>query len=109
VTGQGVCDTCKQEHTGLPLEQYEHVALIEVIKPVYTTDRRGIRRLESAETTGRVCFMRKERYAQVFDLDLGEWEFAMVETEVMDFLNNLYQEAEHGTGNTEVASINDGP
>jgi hypothetical protein len=39
--------------------------------------------------------MRKEVYAQVFDLDLGEWEFAMVETEVMDWLNNLQQEAEN--------------
>ena len=88
-TGPGLCNTCKTTHTGLPIEEYDHVALIEATNPVYNRDRRGRKRLESAETSGTVCFMRRECYAQMFDVDLGDWEFCMVEPEVMAMLSQM--------------------
>lgn len=92
-TGPGLCNSCKEEHTGLPLDEYDHVALIEGSNPVYEYDSRMRKRLTSCDTTGKVCFMRKGCYDDMFDVDLGEWEFCIVEPDVMNWLEQLQVEA----------------
>ncbi len=88
-TGMGVCNTCKTSNTGLPLEEYDHVAILCASDVQHTRNRRNQKVVESANLTGDVAFLRRGVAAEMFDIDTSQHDFVFCEPEVLTYLKQI--------------------
>lgn len=98
VTGMGVCDTCKKDFSGLPLEDYNHVCLIEcdpdkiTLKEQRWEERNEPRRVDihkPVTRTGKIGFVSKRIWDELFDIPVPEHDLCFVEPGVIEHLATI--------------------
>lgn len=98
VTGLGVCDTCKKDYSGLRLEDYDHVCLIECDPDKVTfvdqrwQDRHEAKRVDIHKPvmrTGKIGFVSKRIWDELFDVPVPEHDICFVEPGVVEQLSTI--------------------
>lgn len=95
ITGMGVCDTCKKDFSGLSLEDYNHIALVEVDPDKMTLmEKRWADRdkpdavdiTKPIQRTGKVGFVSRSVWAELFNTDVPPKGLCFVEPGVIEHL-----------------------
>lgn len=98
VTGMGVCDTCKKDFSGLSLEDFNHIALIEVDPDKVTlVEKRWADRdkpdaidiHKPIHRTGKVGFVSRSVWSELFNTDVPDKGICFVEPGVIEHLSTI--------------------
>ena len=95
IVGLGICDTCKQKYTGLPLEEYNHVCLLEADPnniSLHPDSGDGVQLVDISKEvglTGKSCFVNKRVWDRLFNIPAPEHGVGFVEPECLEYLRRI--------------------